>query len=115
MKKLLTISALTLAFGACTSVERATVAGTEIAADGEAVAVVQASAVGLTAIFHLIDIVPTSLDQVVNELLVTEAKAMGATKIQLVQASTTPQNGIFALTGGILGFPLSHATGIAIR
>ena len=78
MKK--TIVAIAAAFGlvACTSVETATVSGSEIAANGEAVAVVQANALGLTAIFHMIDLVQSDLDTVVNKLLVAEAKAMGA-------------------------------------
>lgn len=100
---------------ACTSVETATVSGNEIAANGDAVAVVQATSIGITAIFHLVDLVQSDLDTTVNKLLVAEAKAMGASKVDLLTAQTTPRHGIFALFGGIIGFPMSHATGVAVK
>src|SRR5687767_8699028 len=100
---------------ACTSVETATVSGAEIAANGEAVAVVQATALGLTAIFHMVDLVQSDLDTVVNKLLVAEAKAMGASKVDLKGAQTTPRHGIFALLGFIIGGTSSAATGIAVK
>lgn len=100
---------------ACTSVETATVSGSEIAANGEAVAVVQASALGLTAIFHIVDLVQSDLDTVVNKLLVAEAKAMGASKVDLKGAGTTPRHGIFALMGGIIGVTQSAAMGVAVK
>lgn len=99
----------------CTSVETATVSGSEIAANGEAVAVVQATALGLTAIFHMVDLVQSDLDTVVNKLLVAEAKAMGASKIDLKGAGTTPRNGIFALFGGVIGVTQSGAMGVAVK
>ncbi len=99
----------------CTSVESAVVSGTEIAANGEAVAVVQANALGLTAIFHIIDIVQSDLDTVVNKLLIAEAKAMGASKVDLLGAGTTPRHGIYALTGTLIGITSSGATGVAVK
>ncbi len=112
------ILALAMAFGvsACTSVESATVAGNEVVANGgEAVAVIQANSLGFTLIFHIVDIVSSDLDQIVNKLLVAEAKAMGASKIDLKGASTTPRHGIFALAGFIIGFPMSSGTAIAVK
>ncbi|MFZ5472223.1 MAG: hypothetical protein ACOZIN_22555 [Myxococcota bacterium] len=105
---------------ACTSVETATVSGSEIAANGEAVAVVQATAIGLSAIFHMVDLVQADLDIVVNKLLVAEAKAMGASKVDIKTAWTTPRNGIFALGGGIISYiagvpPMATATGVAVK
>lgn len=101
---------------ACTSVETATVSGAEIAANGEAVAVVQATALGLTALFHMVDIVQSDLDTVVNKLLVAEAKAMGASKVDVKGAGTTPRHGIFALCPGLLLCPTySSAVGIAVK
>ncbi|HZI09140.1 MAG TPA: hypothetical protein VE153_02050 [Myxococcus sp.] len=99
----------------CTSVESAVVSGTEIAANGEAVAVVQANALGLTAIFHIIDIVQSDLDTVVNKLLIAEAKAMGASKVELLGAGTTPRHGIYALSGTLIGLTSSTATGVAVK
>ncbi len=101
---------------ACTSVETATVSSGEIIGEGgEAVAVVQGTSIGITAIFHIVEIVQSDLDTAVNKLLVAEAKAMGASRVDLKFASTAPRHGIFALTGGIIGFPISHAVGVAIK
>ncbi len=100
----------------CTSIESATVAGNEVVANGgEAVAVIQANSLGLTLIFHIIDIVASDLDQVVNKLLVAEAKAVGASKIDLKYAGTTPRHGLFALFGTIIGVTQSTAVGIAVK
>ena len=104
MKKGFLAVGLALAVSGCTSVESATVASNEVTATGgEAVAVIQASSLGWTLIFHIVDIVTSDLDQVVNKLLVGEAKAMGASKVDLKSASTTPRHGIFALAGFITG------------
>ena len=70
---------------------------------------------GLTAIFHMVDLVQSDLDTVVNKLLVAEAKAMGASKVDLKGASTTPRHGIFALAGGILAPTMSSAMGVAVK
>jgi hypothetical protein len=100
----------------CTSVETATVSSSELAtAGGEAVAVVQASAVGITLLFHIVDIVQADLDTAVNQLLIKEAKAMGASRVDLKFAYTTPRHGIFALTGLIIGFPTATAQGVAVK
>ena len=115
MKKAVVTALAAASLVGCTSLEAAQVAGNEIAANGEAVAVVQASAIGLTAIFHIIDIVQADLDTVVNKLLVAEAKAMGASRVDLKGASTTPRSGIFALAGGIIGFPMASANGVAVK
>jgi uncharacterized protein YceK len=116
MNKFFMAVALSLAVSGCTSIESATVAGNEIAANGgEAVAVIQANSMGLTLIFHIIDIVSSDLDQVVNKLLVAEAKAMGASKVDLKGASTTPRHGIFALFGNIIGITQSGAMGVAVK
>jgi hypothetical protein len=115
MKKKFLLAAV-LAAGACTSVESATVSSEDIVANGgQAVAVIQASAIGLTAIFHIVDIVVADLDVAVNKVLVAEAKAMGATKVDLKSASTTPKHGVFAIYGTIIGLPESTAMGIAVK
>lgn len=114
MKKLLLVGFLALS--ACTSVESATVSSNEVVANGgDAIAVIQASAIGLTAIFHIVDIVVADLDVSVNKVLIAEAKSMGATKVDLKSASTTPKHGIFALYGTLIGFPSSTAMGIAVK
>jgi hypothetical protein len=115
MKKAFVAVVAAAALAACTSVETATVSGSEIAANGEAVAVVQATALGLTAIFHMVDLVQSDLDTVVNKLLVAEAKAMGASNVDLKGAGTTPRHGIFALMGGIIGVTQSAAMGVAVK
>ena len=116
MKKMLLAAVSAVALVGWTSVESATVSSSEIVASGgEAVAVIQASAIGISAIFHMVDIVTADLDVSVNKLLVAEAKAMGATKVDLKGAVTTPKHGIFALFGNIIGFPSSTAMGIAVK
>jgi len=116
MKKAILSAVAATSLVACTSVESAVVSGAEIAANGgEAVAVVQANALGLTAIFHIVDLVQSDLDTVVNKLLVAEAKAMGASKLDLKGAATTPRHGLFALFGGIIGVTQSSAMGIAVK
>ncbi|MCI0670623.1 MAG: hypothetical protein L0Y64_09195 [Myxococcaceae bacterium] len=120
MKKVLlsTLAACALASTACTSVEAASVSGTEVYVAGQedaAVAVVQANAIGFSALFYLVEFVQSDLDTVVNKLLVSEAKAMGGSRVMLLDAGTTPRHGIFALTGIIVGFPLSQATGVVLR
>lgn len=116
MKKAILSAVAASSLVACTSVESAVVSGAEVsAASGESVAVVQASAIGLTAIFHIVDLVQSDLDTVVNKLLVAEAKAMGASKVDLKMAFTSPRHGIFALSGMIIGGTFSHAMGIAVK
>jgi hypothetical protein len=116
MKKAILSAIVASSLVGCTSVETAVVSGNEIAAQGgEPIAVVQASALGLTAIFHIVDLVQSDLDTVVNKLLVAEAKAMGGNKVQLLGAHTTPRHGIFALTGTIIGGTYSQATGVAVK
>ena len=116
MKKTLLAVAVAAALTGCTSIESTTVTPSEVVASGgEAVAVIQAESIGLTAIFHIVDIVGSDLDQVVNKLLVGEAKNMGASKVDLKGVMTTPRHGIFALMGGIIGFPTSMATGVAVK
>ena len=116
MKKVLVCLAVAFALTGCTSFEYTTVSAGDIATQGgDAMMVMQSSAIGLTAIFHIIDIVPADLDVSINKVLITEAKALGASKVQLLSATTTPKHGIFALYGTIVGFPTSTAVGIAVK
>lgn len=116
MKKGLLAVALAASLSSCTSVDYTTVASNEVTANGgEAIAVIQASSLGWTLFFHLVNIVNSDLDQVVNKLLVGNAKDMGATKVDLKSASTTPRHGIFALAGFITGFTSSTAVGVAVK
>jgi hypothetical protein len=120
MKKAILSAIAASSLIACTSVESAVVSGAELQAEGDnAVAVIQANALGLTALFHIIDIVQSDLDTVVNRLLISEAKAMGASKVDLVNARTTPRHGLYALSGMfplvLIGVTESQATGVAIK
>ena len=116
MKKAIFSAVVASSLMACTSVETAVVSGNEVVATGgEPIAVIQGAALGLTAIFHVVDLVQSDLDTVVNKLLVAEAKAMGGNKVQLLSAGTTPRHGLFALTGGIIGVPISAAFGVAVK
>ena len=116
MKKAIFAAVVASSLVACTSVETAVVSGNEVSAQGgEPIAVIQGTALGLTAIFHVVDLVQSDLDTVVNKLLVAEAKAMGGNKVQVIGAHTTPRHGIFALTGTIIGGTYSQATGVAVK
>jgi hypothetical protein len=110
--------------GGCASVESATVSYSEIAAQGgDAVAVIQADALGFTVLFHLVDVVNSDLDVTVNRLLVSEAKQIGASKIELKNFSTTPRHGVYQVLNPFQCFPLftlicfpsSRAQGIAVK
>ncbi len=115
MKRALFTFGLAAALGACTSIEHAVIPSSDIAAHGDAVAIIQVSSLGLTALFHNVDIVPSNLDQVVNKLLVTEAKSMGANKVDLKSAQTTPRGGIYMLSGFLIGVTSSSAVGLAVK
>ena len=63
MKKGFLAVVLAAAVSGCTSVESATVASNEVTATGgEAVAIIQASSLGWTLIFHIVDIVSSDLE-----------------------------------------------------
>ncbi len=116
MKNALLPLVAALFLGGCTSFEYISVSPGDFANQGgEAKYLMQADVVGLTAIFHIIDIVPASLDDVVNKVLVAQAKQLGASKVILLSASTTPRHGVFALTGTLIGFPSASAVGIAVK
>jgi hypothetical protein len=99
----------------CKSIDMANVSSNEIASKGEAIAVIQASSIGFTAFLNYVVITDSSLEQVVNRLLIAEAKAMGGSKVELIHASTSPRNGIYAIPSILVGFPSSQATGIVVK
>ena len=110
------VASVALMTTACQSVESTKVDPATIASNGEAVAVVQCVAFGLTAIFHFVTITEASLDTVINKMLVAEAKALGGNKVQLLAAMETPKGGLlFKLAGGILMLPPAAAVGIAVK
>ncbi len=117
MKKFLAaVVASVLMSSACASVHSAKVDAATIASNGEAVAVVQCVTLGLTLIFHIVTITESSLDVVVNKMLVAESKALGGNKVQLLAAMEMPKNGLlFMLAGGILSLPPAAAVGIAVK
>jgi hypothetical protein len=117
MKKLILVAVAGLTLSACKSIEEAQLSSSDFAAKGDAIAVVQASSIGFTAFLHNVVIVDSNLDQVVNKMLVAEAKAMGSqtSKVELLSASTSATHGIFAVPAVIVGFPSSQATGIVLK
>lgn len=123
MKKLLAavVASVALMTTACQSVESTKVDPATIASNGEAVAVIQCTALGLSAIFHFVTITEASLDTVINKMLVAEAKALGGNKVQLLTAFENPHGGLlFKLSGGIVSYiagapPVASATGIAVK
>ena len=112
----LSLSALT----ACSSVESAKVDGSTISSNGEAVAVVQATNLGLYLLFNFVPIFESNLDVVVNKLLVTEAKALGGNRVELMMAFEYPKGGIFqwfSPLGGlnIINLSPAYANGVAVK
>lgn len=120
MKKFLAAAAVsaTLAASACTSVDTYKVNGNDISTAGgaQAVATITGTAFGISLILNIIDIIPANMDVVVNQLLVKEAKSLGASKVEIVTAGQTPKGTLpFMLAGIIIGFPAAQATGIAVK
>jgi len=111
----LAVSLSMLAMTACSSIESTKVQSDSIAARGDAVAVVQAAHMGIYLLFYFVPIVTSDLDQVVNKLLVNEAKALGGNKVELLTAFETPKGGIFQLGGQIFSPAPSFASGIAVK
>jgi hypothetical protein len=112
---LVAVLAVVALFG-CNTVKSSKVEAGDLVANGTPVAVVTADSAGVTLIFHFIPIIGGGdLDTVINKTLVAEAKAVGANRIQITSAFTQPRGGIFALAGGIIGFPMAMASGIAVK
>lgn len=114
------VASLSLSLSACSSVESAKVDGSTIASNGEAVAVVQATNLGLYLLFNFVPIFESTLDTVVNKLLVTEAKALGGNKVELMTALEYPKGGLFqwfGIGGGlnIVNLSPAFASGIAVK
>lgn len=116
MKKMLVFlaAAFALALVACTSVESAKVNSADIASSSDAVAVVQATKIGFSIIFSFVPIIEASPDDVVNKLLVAEAKALGGNKVELVDMMAMHPNQ-FPTSLSIVNPALVLATGIAVK
>jgi hypothetical protein len=118
MKKFLVAMIASVALlSACSSIESTKVNSADISAanNAEAVAVIQATNMGLYLFFYFVPIFTSDLDTVVNKLLVAEAKALGGNKVELLGAAETPKSGIFALFGNILSPGMAQATGLAVK
>jgi hypothetical protein len=123
MKKFLAaiVASVALMGIGCQSVESAKVDPATIASNGEAVAIVQCTALGFSALFHFITITEASIDTVVNKMMIAEAKALGGNKVQLLSAMEIPTHGLlFRLPGGLFSYlagapPMAQASGIAVK
>ena len=116
MKKSLLALALSATLAGCTSIESATINSSEIvSAGGEPIAVIQASTMGFTLFLHFVTIVNGDLDTCITKVLVAEAKALGASKVDLRDVSTSPTHGVWSLMGLLVGFPASTVSGIAVK
>lgn len=113
-----------LGLGGCSSLESTTVSSTEVAGQGgDAIALIQATTRGWTLFFHLIDIVHSDFDTAVNRLIVSEAKAMGASKIDIKDAYTTPRGGFWSVfnpinCGPVINltcFPYTQVSALAVK
>lgn len=117
MKKAVLAALAAVALG-CTSIESAVVKADEVtSAHGEAVAVVQATTLGLTLFFHTWELGAADLD-VVTKALVSEAKALGASRVDIRDAVTMPRHGIFRVVACptvVICPTLASATGVAVK
>ena len=123
MKKILLVVAagLSLAAMACTSVESAKVNSADIASSSDAVAVIQATELGLNLLWGFVPIADPTLDSVVNKTLVAEAKAMGGNKVEIVSMfrmnpDQFPFNFMPILyVPGLVNMNMAYATGLAVK
>ena len=114
MKPLLLAAAATLA--GCVSIRSAAVSSGEVPPGrGQPVALLQADAVGLTLLFHRLGLVSADPEVLSTRVLLAEAKAMGAARVELKSASSAPTDGVYALYGALLGFPSTTALGFAVK
>lgn len=122
MKKLILAAAAALALAtttACSSIESTKVDGSTIASNGEAIAVIQATNLGLTLVFNFVTVFESTLDTSVNKLLVTEAKALGGNRVELMYAWEYPKGGLFQWFGptllNVVNVSPTVAAGIAVK
>ena len=123
MKKMLVSLVAAFAFAAtgCTSVQTAKVNSADIASSSDAVAIVQATEIGMNLLWGFVPIADANLDSVVNKSLIAEAKAMGGNKVEIVSMYATnpdqfPYNfqPILYLPG-LLNIQVAYATGLAVK
>lgn len=121
MKSLVAAAVALACVVGCQSVESAKVDPATIVSNGEAVAIVQCTALGFSALFHFVTITEASIDTVVNKMMIAEAKALGGNKVQLFVAAELPTHGLlFRLSGGLFSYgagapPMAFASGIAVK
>ena len=123
MKKMLVslVAALSLALLACTSIESAKVNSADIASASDAVAVVQATQLGLNLLWGFVPLADPSLDAVVNKTLIAEAKAMGGNKVEIISMLRMNPNQFpfnfmpFLYIPGLLNLNVAYATGLAVK
>jgi hypothetical protein len=102
--------------GCATSTEFTKVNPADISANGDAIAVMNANGFAVTFFFHLVQPWEEgSLKHVINKALVKQAKQLGGNKVELLDAAESPKNGLYALTGSIMGVSSASASGVAIK
>jgi len=110
------VAVVCAAFLACTTIDSAVVASNEVVtAEGDAVAVIQGTALGFSLFLHYVKLVDADLDKVVNKVLIAEAKSMGANKVELTNFATSPTKGIWRVFGLLAAVPYAAATGVAVK
>ncbi|MEW5851174.1 MAG: hypothetical protein AB2A00_20470 [Myxococcota bacterium] len=125
MKRAWTAVALVGLLGlvACAAVDSAKVDGTRVAAQGgEPVAVISTWQGGFTLFWGLVPLGPAgqTLDDAIHKNLITEAKAHGGDRVQMVTVFSLPADHLFAriqpllLLPGLLNFHFAYASGIAV-
>jgi hypothetical protein len=109
------IWALILLSGACTSIESGVLSDENFVTEkGSPQGIIQVTKIGFSVFFGLVDVVGTDLDST-TKVLIAEAKAMDASKVEIKSAHTTPRQGVFRLLCALVCFPTTEITGVAVK
>jgi hypothetical protein len=101
--------------GACTSIESGVLSDENFVTDkGAPQGIIQVTQVGFSVFFGLVDVVSTDIDGT-TRVLIAEAKAKDATKVEIKTAHTTPRHGVFRVLCALVCFPTTEVTGVAVK
>jgi hypothetical protein len=107
--------ALIWVLGACTSIESGVLTDENFVTEkGTPQGIIQVTQVGFSVFFGLVDVVSTDIDGT-TRVLIAEAKAMDATKVEIKTAHTTPRHGVFRVLCALVCFPTTEVTGVAVK
>jgi hypothetical protein len=99
----------------CTSIETGVISDADfVATTGAPQQIIQVTQVGFSLFFGFVDVVSTDLDST-TKLVIAEAKARDASKIEIKSAHTSPRAGIFKVLCALACFPSTEVVGVAVK